>query len=92
MRIISVFVIGLFASSPAFASPSNIGASAPAGSSRPALIAQSRAEDARIALRELRRACASERRRDVATCRRGLAVLAEAREEMLARRAATAAD
>lgn len=47
----------------------------------------SREEEARIVLRDLRAACASDRRADRMQCARGLRLLAEARDEMIARRA-----
>ena len=64
----------------------NYGGSSPADG----LIARSRAEDAAYVLRMLRATCASNQPGARSRCAEGLRLLAEARDEMLARRAAAA--
>ena len=54
------------------------------------LIARSRGEEAAIVLRDLRAVCASDLFRHRSRCREGLRLLAEARDEMMAQRAAAA--
>lgn len=54
------------------------------------LIARSRAEDAAYVLQQLRATCASRQPGAQSRCSEGLRLLAQARDEMLAKRAASA--
>jgi hypothetical protein len=89
MRLLIIPAMMLTAPAAAQWGPPGGAHSTPDGS---ALIARSRAEDAAYVLGQLRATCASRSPGARSRCREGLRLLAEARDEMVARRAAAATD
>jgi hypothetical protein len=80
--------MALLVAAPAAAQPFPPGAGTGGAWTGANLIARSRAEDAAYVLRQLRATCASRQPGAQRRCSEGLRLLAEARDEMLARRAA----